>query len=48
MLQAVPTTPLARYRWETTQPDFVADPQQEAAAGRLEALLERIEQPPRR
>ncbi len=48
MPQAAPATPLARYRWETTQPDFVADPQQEAAAGRLDALLARIEQAPRR
>ena len=41
MLQAVPTTPLARYRWETTQPDFVADPLQEAAASRLDAQIGR-------
>lgn len=48
MLQAVPTTPLARYRWETTQPDFVADPLQEAAAVRLDVLCDTIARPPRR
>lgn len=48
MLQAVPTTPLARYRWETTQPDFVADPLQEAAAARLETLWQAIVRPPKR
>lgn len=48
MLQAVPTTPLARYRWETTQPDFVADPLQESAASRLDALWRTIAHPPRR
>ena len=48
MLQAVPTTPLARYRWETTQPDFVADPLQEAAAARLDILWHTIANPPRR
>ncbi|WP_448508216.1 cell division protein ZapE [Immundisolibacter sp.] len=48
MLQAVPTTPLARYRWETTQPDFVTDPLQAAAAARLDALWHAIADPPRR
>jgi len=48
MLQAVPTTPLARYRWETTQPDFVADPLQAAAAARLDILWHTIANPPRR
>ena len=48
MLQAVPTTPLARYRWDTTQPDFVADPLQEAAAARLDILWHTIANPPRR
>jgi cell division protein ZapE len=48
MLQAVPATPLARYRWETTQPDFVADPLQEAAAARLDALWQTIVRPPKR
>ncbi|HEX2797376.1 MAG TPA: AFG1/ZapE family ATPase, partial [Immundisolibacter sp.] len=48
MLQAVPTTPLARYRWDTTQPDFVADPRQEAAAARLDILWHTIAHPPRR
>ncbi len=48
MLQAVPTTPLTRYRWDATQPDFVADPLQEAAAARLEILWHTIVRPPRR
>ena len=48
MLQAVPTTPLARYRWETTQPEFVADPRQEAAAARLDTLWQAINQPRKR
>ncbi|MFZ5492694.1 MAG: cell division protein ZapE [Pseudomonadota bacterium] len=48
MLQAVPATPLARYRWDTTQPDFVADPLQEAAAARLDALWQAIARPPKR
>lgn len=48
MLQAVPTTPLARYRWDTTQPDFVADPLQEAAAARLDSLWHTLTKPPRR
>ncbi|MBC7161049.1 MAG: cell division protein ZapE [Immundisolibacter sp.] len=48
MLQAVPTTPLARYRWDTTQPDFVADPLQEAAAARLDVLWHTLVNPPRR
>lgn len=48
MLQAVPTTPLARYRWETTQPDFVTDPLQAAAAARLDILWHTIANPPRR
>jgi cell division protein ZapE len=48
VLQAVPTTPLARYRWETTQPEFVADPRQEAAAARLDTLWQAINQPRKR
>lgn len=48
MPQAVPRTPLARYRWDASQPEFVADPLQEAAAARLDRLLQRITHPPRR
>lgn len=48
MPQAAPATPLARYRWETTRPGFVADPLQEAAVARLDALWHAITRPPRR
>ncbi len=48
MPRAAATTLLARYRRDVAQPQFVADPRQEAAIGRLDMLLQAITRPPRR